>query len=438
MQAYFYDLIDALTGSLTGEEILLTSLDAEQSDFVRLNRNRVRQAGNVLRRSLSLDLIEGARHAAARIELTGEPEADLARLRSLLLELRSQRAHLPEDPHLDYATEVHSTEHHHRNTLPAPAEALDQVIDAAEGLDLVGIWASGVMHSGFANSLGQRNWHSSATFNLDWSCYHAEDKAVKSGYAGFDWKPERLLGKMREAREGLEIMARAPVTLEPGRYRAYLAPAALQEILGMMAWGGFGLKSHRTGQSPLLKMISEGRRLSPAVSLAEDHDRGLAPRFTSSGYIKPERVTLIEQGAYRDCLVDPRSAREYGESVNAESESPVALDMAAGDLERDRVLAELDTGLYLNNLWYLNFSDRSDCRITGMTRFACLWVEDGEVRAPVNVMRFDDSVLELLGERLLGLTAERELIFDASTYGRRSDHSVQLPGALVDGLTLTL
>jgi predicted Zn-dependent protease len=438
MQTYFYELIDTLTRSLTGEEVLLASLDAEQSDFVRLNRNRVRQAGGVLRRSLSLDLIEGARHAAAHTELSGELEADLARLKGLLLELRSQRAHLPEDPHLDYATEVRSTEHHHRNTLPDPAEALGQITGSAEGLDLVGIWASGVMYSGFANSLGQRNWHSSATFNLDWSCYHAQDKAVKSGYAGFDWEPETLTAKMREAREGLEVMARPPVTLEPGRYRAYLAPTALREILGMMAWGGFGLKSHRTGQTPLLKMISEGRRLSPAVSLVEDHARGLAPGFAASGYIKPERVALIEQGEYRDCLVDPRSAREYGASVNAETESPGALDMAAGELRRDDVLAGLGTGLYLNHLWYLNFSDRNDCRITGMTRFACLWVEDGEIRAPVNVMRFDDSVLELLGERLLGLTSERELIFDPSTYGRRSDHSVLLPGALVEGLTLTL
>jgi predicted Zn-dependent protease len=98
----------------------------------------------------------------------------------------------------------------------------------------------------------------------------------------------------------------------------------------------------------------------------------------------------------------------------------------------------LDTGLYVNNLWYCNFSDRDDCRITGMTRFACFWVEHGRVQAPVNVMRFDDSMYRVLGDRLLGLTREREFLFDTSTYQQRSTRSARLPGALVEALTLTL
>jgi hypothetical protein len=38
-------------------------------------------------------------------------------------------------------------------------------------------------------------------------------------------------------------MARPPRTLTPGRYRAYLAPAAVTELLDMLAWGGFDLKT---------------------------------------------------------------------------------------------------------------------------------------------------------------------------------------------------
>jgi predicted Zn-dependent protease len=73
-----------------------------------------------------------------------------------------------------------------------------------------------------------------------------------------------------------------------------------------------------------------------------------------------------------------------------------------------------------------------------MTRFACLWVEHGEIQAPLNVMRFDDSIYNLFGSNLLGLTSERELILDASTYGRRSNRSMELPGVLVKDLRLTL
>ncbi|MNR27750.1 hypothetical protein D3C85_1450360 [compost metagenome] len=76
--------------------------------------------------------------------------------------------------------------------------------------------------------------------------------------------------------------------------------------------------------------------------------------------------------------------------------------------------------------------------MTGLTRFATFWVENGEIQAPVSTMRFDDSVYSLLGSQLEALTAERELILSTSTYGQRQTSSSHLPGALVKRLTLTL
>ncbi len=112
--------------------------------------------------------------------------------------------------------------------------------------------------------------------------------------------------------------------------------------------------------------------------------------------------------------------------------------MAPGTVDHDHVLRELGTGLCINNLWYLNFSDRMNCRLTGMTRFATFWVENGEAVAPTNVMRFDDSVYRMLGDGLTGLTATREFIPESGTYERRSTASMRLPGAFVDGFRLTL
>jgi predicted Zn-dependent protease len=73
-----------------------------------------------------------------------------------------------------------------------------------------------------------------------------------------------------------------------------------------------------------------------------------------------------------------------------------------------------------------------------MTRFATLWVENGKAVAPLNVMRFDESIYHLLGDKLVDLSKEREHIFDASTYGGRSDSIAILPGVLVNDFTLTL
>src|SRR5919108_109225 len=440
MQEYFYALADAITASLHGDEFYTCTFRAEDSDFVRFNRSAIRQAGTVVQRFLTLDLIHGRRHAATEVALSGDLESDRARVSQLLTELREKLPYLPEDPHLLYATTVHSSVHQGKDCLPNKADAVAAILDAGSGRDLVGFYAAGGIYAGFANALGQRNWYASFTFNCDWSFYYQGDKAVKTGYAGFVWEPTALARKVSEAAAQLGVLSRPPHTIPPGRYRVYLAPAALYDILQMLAWSGFGLKDHRTKQTTLLKMVEEGVRLHPAVTIRETTRDGVSPNFQAAGFIKPDQVTLIEAGVFRDCLVSPRSAKEYDVPTNGASnaEAPESVEMAPGEIARDDVLRRLDTGVYINNLWYLNYSDRPACRITGMTRFATFWVEEGVIQAPLSVMRFDETIYRLLGEHLMGLTAERDFILDSSTYHERSTGSSRLPGALVEQFNFTL
>jgi predicted Zn-dependent protease len=438
MESYFRELSEKLCAGLPQGEVLLINYRGEDSDFVRLNHNSIRQAGHVRQQSLQLDLIHQGRETSASLPLSGRLDDDLAQAGGVLGRLREQLPWLPEDPHLNYATEVHNSSHHGDNHLPAAGDVLEQLLEAAHGLDLVGVWAGGEMARGFANSLGQFNWHRAHSFNLDWSIYREGDKAVKQNYAGFDWDGELLDGRILEAREALELLGQKPRTLLPGRYRVFLTPAALNELMDMVSWGGFGLKSHRTAQTPLLSMVREGATLSPAVSISENHAEGLTPRFTRAGFIKPDSVELIRDGAYLDCLANRRSAREYDAVVNCATEHPQSLQLAGGQLQQEEIFKALDNGLYISNLWYSNFSDRNHCRITGMTRFACLWVEQGRPVAPVEVMRFDESIYHILGDRLEGLTREREHILDTGSYEWRSDASARLPGALVNDFTFTL
>jgi predicted Zn-dependent protease len=440
MHSHLYDLCDHLTTQLRGEEVLNCSLDGETSDFVRLNQAALRQAGSVKQAYLEITLIEGQRQAGARLTLTGDREHDRAVSATVLEELRDRIPHLSDDPHLLYSTEVHSSEHHGSNDCPAAEEVIDTVVREAQGTDFVGLYAGGAIYSAFANSLGQRNGFSSHSFHLDWSLYYRADKAVKCGYAGTAWDDEEFKVKMSNARRELSVLERSPRTIDPGRYRVYLAPTAVAEVVSTLGWGGFGLKSHRTQRSPLIRAVKGDERLASCFNLAENVGAGLSPRFGKSGFIKPDRIELFEEGNYANALVSPRSAREYSVPTNGadDSEMPVSLEMAAGRTPRAQVLSELGTGVFVNNLHYLNYSDRPSCRLTGMTRFATFWVENGEVVAPLNVMRFDETVYRMFGEQLVGLTQERELLLDPGTYERRSTQSTMVPGAIVNDFTFTL
>ena len=113
-------------------------------------------------------------------------------------------------------------------------------------------------------------------------------------------------------------------------------------------------------------------------------------------------------------------------------------EFGAGGLRNDDILQQLDTGLYLSNLHYLNWSDRSGGRITGMTRYACFWVENGELVAPIENLRFDDSIYDFLGANLIDLTEFREFVPDTGTYSKRSLGGILNPGMLIDQFTFTL
>jgi len=438
MRDFFYGLIRDLSTTLTGDEVLLGCYDGEQSDFVRFNRSQIRQPGSVTQREISLRLIDGKRHISSSVSLTGQSEIDGPKLATMLAELRSDLPHVPEDPYLLYATDVCSSQEVHNNTLPPSDDAVSAVLKAGAGRDLVGIYASGAIDAGFANSLGQRNWFSRPSFNMDWCFYHQTDKAVKASYAGFAWDDSQFTRKVNTAREQLVVLAGEPRTIDPGEYRVFLSPAAMQEIMSMLCWGGFGLKDHRTKNTPLLKMIAEGATLAPSITLRENTAGGLAPRFSSRGYAKTDSVTLIENGQYRNCLVSPRSAAEYDEPTTGGDEYPESLDLTGGTLGAEDVLGALDTGVYVNTLWYLNYSDRPAARMTGMTRFATFWVEGGKIVAPLNVMRFDETIYRILGENLIDLTAEREFLPDNDTYFARSTGSMNLPGALINNFRFTL
>ena len=212
------------------------------------------------------------------------------------------------------------------------------------------------MYRGFANSFGQRNWHEATTFNLQWSLYHRADKAVKSALSGFSWDPRTLVARMNEAREQLAHVAMPAKTLPPGKYRAYLTPAAMEEIGAMLCWGGFSARALATKQGSLSRM-QDGARLDSRVTIAEATADGVAPAFQGNGFVRPQRVPLVDAGQLVGSLVSPRTARECSLSANGANgdESPEALAMEGGALNARDALSELHTGIFVGNLHYLNY-----------------------------------------------------------------------------------
>jgi predicted Zn-dependent protease len=450
--AWFAALAERVCGSASatgGGSTLRVSLylAAEDSTFIRFNHAAVRQATRVAQGDLTLSVSRTGEHGVRRIEITrtlsGNLELDASTLSAdrerLVIDLEA----VADDPFLLLSDTVAVTHRHDHGLLPDTATLVASVarLSAAHGgLDWVGHCASGPVVRAYADSRGQRHWHHVETFHFEWCLVATADKSVKTVYAGTHWDDSEFERQVAEGAAQLPLLSRPAMKLAPGAYRTYFAPAAMSGLLGVTAWGGFGAKARHTGTSSLMKLARGEARLHAGLTLSEDASRGAAPAFTPEGDARPACTVLIDSGQARDTLNSPRSAREYGlVSTGAdEGEYPVALHLAPGTLPRTDALAALGTGLFVSDLWYLNYSDRAECRVTGMTRFACFWVEDGRVVAPLEVMRFDDSILRMFGEGLIALTNESELILAGRVMRERPLASLRTPGALVEGWRLTL
>lgn len=438
---YFFSLAAAMRDLLARDEVFTCEWRGEDSTFIRFNHGRVGQSGRVRQLQIEVDLIAGRRHAIGTLSLSGALDADLPPLRDLFAHLRGVVGATEEDPFLSYNTDPDAaSERIASAVLPAGGEVVEAIATRAGGGDLVGIYAGGDIQRGFANSLGQRNWHSAESFHLDWSLFDRHGRAAKASYAGIQWSAEHLARKMAAAHEDVERLHESARRLAPGKYRVFFAPAAVAELMAILAWDGFGLRGKLTKTSPLLRLQQGNAALADAVHLTDDIASGAAPAFERSGFARPARIPLVENGRYVESLVSPRSAMEFGTRTNGADgdEAPQSLDMAGGELDVEHVAASLHHGLLVSNLWYLNFSDRPSCRATGMTRFATLWVEHGRVQGPVDAMRFDDSIYRMLGSNLVGLTRNVDWIADPDTYGWRSCRTARLPGILVDDVAFTL
>jgi predicted Zn-dependent protease len=291
-----------------------------------------------------------------------------------------------------------------------------------------------------AHSGGQKHWFYTENFSLDYSLYTDSQRALKGTFAGSKWNPEAYAQDIKKAKQQLALLDRKPIRVTRGTHRTYLAPAAVYDLVSMLNWGGISEAAIQQGDSPLRKLKQGEKSFSKLFNLDQNFQKGEVPRFNAEGELAPEVLPLIEKGQLRNSLVSARTSKEYGIPSNHAngSETFRAPFVSGGSLNESEVLKELGTGLYLSNLHYLNWSDHPGGRITGMTRYACFWVEKGELVAPIESMRFDDTLFQLFGSSLLNLTQTPVFMPEVGTYEMRDLGGMWCPGILLEGMAFTL
>ncbi|ACK68054.1 putative Zn-dependent protease [Rippkaea orientalis PCC 8801] len=439
LEVTFNQLSEFLIDQLNNAEHLSLELSSEQTQFIRFNNAKVRQTGLVTDGNIKLSFIANQRTVFMMFPFTGDLTTDQQNGLESLNYLRQDILQVPEDPHLVLPENKGTTREVYRGDLLVPEIAVKTLLPEVQNLDMTGIYTAGQVIRGNANSEGQNHWFATDSFCLDYSLIAPSEKAVKGILSGRNWDEQQYQTQIKSSQNQLLALNKSPKQIQPGGYRTYFAPAATADLLGMLSWGAISEASLRQGGSALMK-LKEGKTLSPKLNLQENFSLGSVPKFNELGEISPDILPLITEGNLINTLVNSRTATEYKITANGanSSESLRSPELGKGTLSSEDIFNTLGTGLYLSNLHYLNWSDRTGGRITGMTRYACFWVENGEIVAPIKDLRFDDSLYRFWGENLEALTDFQEFIPETNTYERREIGGSLVPGMLVNDFQFTL
>jgi PmbA protein len=210
-------------------------------------------------------------------------------------------------------------------------------------------------------------------------------------------------------REAVEkcLHSQNPRPQDPGEYSVILEPYAVQDLVQMMAYTGFGAVAYQEGRSFMVGKLGQ-RIVDPRVSIWDDgpSPKGLPLPFDFEGLPK-KRVDLIENGVARGVVYDSyRAGKEEDKTStghalpapNAFGPFPLNMFFAPGDATLEEMIATTERGIYVTRFWYTRPVEPTKVIITGTTRDGTFLIEKGEIAYPIKNLRFTQGYLEALNE----------------------------------------
>ncbi len=438
-KSYLIKFSESIFKQLTADEDLGLFLHSEDSLFLRFNGSKVRQNTTVSQHELTLTYQANHKVINMAFNLTLDLDSDLNTATKKIAQARIDLPLTDTSPKFVEMTNNGQSETYKKIERPHDSEIPKIISDLFSDSDLAGLWCSGPLRRASINSKGQFHYFESDYFFFDYSLYNGP-KAAKGFYSDEIFNHDKFKAKANDTKNKLSLLQKPTVSVPRGQYRVYLEPMAVAEILGTMSWGALSQASYNQGRAPLKKLKETELSLSEKFTLLENFNLGLSPLFNSIGEISKPEIMLIQNGKLENFLTSTATAKEYNLVSNqaGAGESPRSPEVRAGTLTQNEILKKLGTGLYLSNLHYINWSDLQTARMTGMTRFACFWVENGEIVGPINDLRFDETIYNIFGEGLIDFSNEQEIFVDTSTYMKRSIGALKVPGALIENFNFVL
>jgi predicted Zn-dependent protease len=299
---------------------------------------------------------------------------------------------------------------------PSPGDRAQVVrgfVDGAGGLETAGYCRTNVWTGAFRNSAGQTATGAGFECGVSGIARHGGADGL-ARHAPL--KLTELDGHALGARAAAKARAWTdPIELPPGRYEVVLEPTAVADILESLAVAGFNGKAVNEQRS----FVRLGEvQFDPSITLFDD-PLAVGQTFDEQG-TPARQLTLVDAGSTVALTHDRRSAAEAGSGTESTGHAGVGaavwgpfarhltlagangdgsvneVDGAPADSSVAALIAGVERGLLVSDLWYTRMLDPRTLVLTGLTRNGLWLVEDGEVTTPLRNFRFTQSYAQAL------------------------------------------
>ncbi|MCD6579914.1 TldD/PmbA family protein [bacterium] len=409
-----------------------------QTDFYRFFRSMTNY--NISKNSLTLEATVYKGKKSYSFEIS---EPNEKKLKTKLEFVNKFIDNLPEDPDfvdIEKDTTVKELPSINNNILQVPLtkkiEILASIANKVKKYDhkIYGTFITNFVQFYIINSNGVNKYYELSPIMLDVKSMSNKNMAsVIESFGGADFSNFNEEGFEKRLLNKVELSQLDIINIDPGKYPVILSPAAIGEFITYLGHTING-RSIDTKESYFIDKVGK-KELPDYIDLSDEPlNEGTIPYFYNQEGKTLSNLNIIKKGVFENFMVDNYYANKLKMNENGNMGTNLVLHRGMDELPD--MIANIDKGLYISKLHYMNFMNPKETTVTGLTRDGTFYIENGKIKNVVVNLRFTESIVNIL-KNIIMLENKLTSIPSSTNYGNFFIFSQLMPHVLVKDFSIT-
>jgi len=409
-----------------------------ETDFLRFYQSQINYNISKTSISLSTTIYKGKKSYSFSLK---DPTKEI--LQNKIDDVLKLIDQLPEDPDfvdleddLSKTAEKEKTNNIERVSLDKKIDILEKLSKAVEPYDfkIYGTFICNYRTLHIVNSNGLNKREISSPIYLECKAVNQKNEVtVLEAYGGerFDnFNEEEFTSNLVEK---VKVATGKVVDVTSGEYEVVLAPRCIGEYF-MHLESSIHAQSLDSKQSFFEGKLDE-KVFPENVTITDDpnHPELINFDYNGDGHVY-KKLPIIEKGVFKNFFVDNYYGRKLKMKKNGAEGAALVMDK--GDKDLSEMISSVKKGLYISSLHYMNFINRKETSITGLTRDGTFLIEDGKITKVVNNLRFTEKISDII-KGITEIENKAYTIPYSSNYGEFGIYSARMPHVKVDGFKIS-